>query len=579
MGPREPCQAGNRAALSGSPMRCSKSVCSYTWVRIIFLSERKLWMYQALYRKYRPLTFADVFGQDHITETLKNELSTGKISHAYLFTGTRGTGKTTCAKILARAVNCENLQDGNPCGECPACKAILSGEVMDIVELDAASNNGVDDVRELRDRITFSPANARYRVYIIDEVHMLSKAAFNALLKTLEEPPAHVIFILATTEVNELPATILSRCQRFDFKRIEHDEICRRLNFVAEKEGLKLSDDAALLIASLADGGMRDALSLLDLCAAAGDEITEQTVSQVCGMAGRDYLYKLSDCIRECDAEGALMLIDKLYNSSVDMVRLLSELISHYRNLMIMKTVSLENKPIVCSKSEREQLTLQARLYDLPDIIFALDLLQQTLPRMKTASRRCEMEMAIVKLCTPRICGSIDALSKRVADLENGLTVPRAAATAVSEVSAAEATVPTAPAAPASDETDEEIPPITEEAAPPEEDEAPEVDGERPIKEWNEILSLLATLNPLMSSVLAGSRAFIRGERLLIDSQNSQLRSVMNGSAHNRDTLKRAITRVLGKNYSIGPYHKAEETAAGEDPLKALAAKMEKLKK
>ncbi|MBQ2274794.1 MAG: DNA polymerase III subunit gamma/tau, partial [Clostridia bacterium] len=202
-------------------------------------------MYQALYRKYRPLTFSDVVGQSHITETLKNELSEGKLSHAYLFTGTRGTGKTSCAKILARAVNCENLQNGDPCGECAACRAILSGEVMDIVELDAASNNGVDDVRELRDQITFTPANAKYRVYIIDEVHMLSKAAFSALLKTLEEPPAHVIFILATTEVNELPATILSRCQRFDFKRIDHKDICDRLFTVAEREALTLSPDAA----------------------------------------------------------------------------------------------------------------------------------------------------------------------------------------------------------------------------------------------------------------------------------------------------------------------------------------------
>lgn len=525
-------------------------------------------MYQALYRKYRPLTFSDVFGQSHITETLKNELSTGKISHAYLFTGTRGTGKTTCAKILARAVNCENLQDGNPCGECPACRAILSGEVMDIVELDAASNNGVDDVRELRDRITFAPADVRYRVYIIDEVHMLSKAAFNALLKTLEEPPAHVIFILATTEVNELPATILSRCQRFDFKRIQADEICRRLNFVAEREGLSLTEDAALLIASIADGGMRDALSLLDLCAAAGEEITEQSVSEVCGMAGRDYLYKLCDCIRECDAENALMIIDKLYNSSVDMVRLLSELISHYRNLMIMKTVSLDDKPIVCSKAEREQLALQARLYGLEDIIFALDLLQQTLPRMKTASRRCEMEMAVVKLCTPRLCGSIDALSKRVADLENGLTVPRGATPHTGDV------LPPPPQE--ETEPDDSVLPPVQDTSPT---EGQEPDGETPIKEWNEILSVLSGMNPLMSSVLMGSRAFIRGERLLIDSQNSQLRSVMNGSAHNRDTLKRAITQVLGKSYSIGPYHRAAATGAGEDPLRALAQKIDLLKK
>lgn len=525
-------------------------------------------MYQALYRKYRPLTFKDVFGQEHITETLKNELSSGKISHAYLFTGTRGTGKTTCAKILARAVNCENLQDGNPCGECPACKAILAGEVMDIVELDAASNNGVDDVRELRDRISFAPANARFRVYIIDEVHMLSKAAFNALLKTLEEPPAHVVFILATTEVNELPATILSRCQRFDFKRIEQSEICRRLDYVAKEEGLSLSSDAALLIASIADGGMRDALSLLDLCAAAGKEIDEQTVSEICGMAGREYLFRLCEHIREKDVENALLLLDKLYNSSVDMVRLLNELIAHYRNLMIMKTVSIPNKPIVCSKAERDELTRQARLYDLADIIFALDLLQSTLPRMKTSARRAEMEMAIVKLCTPSICGSIDALSQRISALERGgVAAERAAKAPVSKEEVPQA--------------EEEIPPIDDDEAPAEQEEPVPVTEEKkesgdetPIKEWNEVLSVLSKINPLMSSVLLGSRAFIRGERLLIDSKNTQLRSVMNGSPHNKETLKRAINEVLGKSYSIGPYHKEDKQKEKEDPLLALAQKL-----
>ncbi len=533
-------------------------------------------MYQALYRKYRPLTFSDVVGQNHITDTLKNELSSGKISHAYLFTGTRGTGKTSCAKILARAVNCENPQNGDPCGQCPACRAILSGEVMDIVELDAASNNSVDDVRELRDQITFTPANSRYRVYIIDEVHMLSKAAFNALLKTLEEPPAHVIFILATTEVNELPATILSRCQRFDFKRIDPSDICRRLSFVAGEEGLSLDTDAAMLIASIADGGMRDALSLLDLCASADKNITEQTVYEICGMAGRDYLYSLCDKIRECDTEGALMLIDKLYGASVDMVRLLSELISHYRNLMIMKTVSIEKKPIICSSSERKELERQARLYDLKDIIFALDLLQQTLPRMKNANRRCEMELAVIKLCSPSLCSSLEALQVRVAALESE----------VKTVSAAEQRQPkpeikSTPVSP--DEEDEEIPPIDDDCAPLPQDEDVALaavretpkNGDSPIKEWNDILSALSKINPLMCSVLKGSRAYIKDGYLLIDSDNSQLKNIMNGSPHNRDTLKRAISEVLGQSYKIGPYHKNDEALKKTDPLLAFAEKLD----
>ncbi len=532
-------------------------------------------MYQALYRKYRPLTFSDVVGQSHITETLKNELSEGKLSHAYLFTGTRGTGKTSCAKILARAVNCEHLQNGDPCGKCSACRAILSGEVMDIVELDAASNNGVDDVRELRDQITFTPANAKYRVYIIDEVHMLSKAAFNALLKTLEEPPSHVIFILATTEVNELPATILSRCQRFDFKRIDHKDICDRLFTVAEREGLSLTSDAALLIASIADGGMRDALSLLDLCAAAGSEITEQLVSEVCGMAGKDYLFSLCDYIRECKTEDAIMLIDKLYNSSVDMARLLTELINHYRNLMIMKTVSLENKPIVCSKREYEDLTKQARLYSLKDIVYTLDLLQQTVPRMKNANRRCEMEMVLIKLCSPKIMNDLQSLEKRIETLENGAPVVS------TEVKVTKAPTPTA-----AKTEDEEIPPVDDMDAPIE--DAPIAEekiaaktesGDTPIKEWNDILTVLSKVNPLMCSVLRGSRAYIKDDHLLIESDNSQLRGIMNGSPHNKETLKRAIAEVLGRSYNIGPYHKRDKAKEKTDPLLAFAEKLDLMNK
>ncbi len=523
-------------------------------------------MYQALYRKYRPSAFSDVVGQEHITETLKNELSTGKISHAYLFTGTRGTGKTTCAKILAKAVNCHSPENGDPCGKCESCRAIAAGEVMDIVELDAASNNGVDDVRELRDQVNFVPADARYRVYIIDEVHMLTKQAFNALLKTLEEPPAHVIFILATTEVNELPATILSRCQRFDFRRIEQGCICERLQHVAALEGLSLSDDAATLISSIADGGMRDALSVLDLCAAASNDITEATVSEVCGMAGREYLYKLCDLIREKDTEDALLMIDKLYAASVDMGRLLTELISHYRNLMIMKTVSIEPKPIVCSAAEKKELARQARLYSLRDIIFILDLLQETQPKMKSASRRCEMELCIIKLCSPKEL-SLLSLDERLSALENGAPVAVAPAPAVLEKE---------------ESVEEEIPPI-EESEPPAEDDSPteisEAVDERPIKEWNDILSVLGKINPLMSSVLRGSCAYIKNDYLLIDCDNPQFRELMNVSAHNKETLKRSIFEVLQVQYKIGPYHRENKAQNKSDPLLGLAQKLDLLNK
>lgn len=254
-------------------------------------------MYQVLYRKYRPKVFADVYGQDHVTSTLKNEIKNGRVSHAYLFTGSRGTGKTTCAKILAKAVNCENSVDGEPCNECEVCKGLDNGSIYDVVEIDAASNNGVDNIRDLREDANYTPSRGKYRVYIIDEVHMLSQGAFNALLKTLEEPPAHVIFILATTEVHKLPATILSRCQRFDFRRIQSETMAIRLKQVSDFEGISLDDDAAVLIARIADGALRDGLSILDQCAGRSKSISSSLVSEVAGLAGREAMYNLSDCI------------------------------------------------------------------------------------------------------------------------------------------------------------------------------------------------------------------------------------------------------------------------------------------
>ena len=368
--------------------------------------------YQALYRKYRPQTFSDVVGQEHITETLKNELSAGKVTHAYLFTGTRGTGKTSTAKILAKAVKCLNPKNGDPCLECESCLSVANGENTDIVEIDAASNNSVDSIRELRDQVNFAPASSKYRVYIIDEVHMLTISAFNALLKTLEEPPEHVIFILATTEVHKLPATILSRCQRFDFRRIDPERICERIQYIAGKEGLTVTDGAASLIAAAADGGMRDALSILDLCASGSKNIDEETVESVCGMAGGDYLLQL--------AEGALLLTDKLYNTSVDMQRLLSELTSHFRDLMIIKTVKSDNKPIVCSETRLKALTEQAAAFDIKDIMHALSLLQASAAGMQGGNRRCEMEMALIRLCTPSLSNDLSSLERRINALETG---------------------------------------------------------------------------------------------------------------------------------------------------------------
>jgi len=295
-------------------------------------------MYQALYRKWRPKTFADVVGQEHITETLQRQVAEGRLSHAYLFTGTRGTGKTTCAKILARAVNCEHPENGNPCNRCPSCLGIESGRLLDVVELDAASNNGVDSVRALRDEAIYSPAQVKKRVYIVDEVHMLSTPAFNALLKILEEPPEHLMFILATTELHKVPATILSRCQRFSFRRIQPKDIVGRLNYIAGQENIDLKEDGAALLARLSDGALRDALSLLDQCAATGGAIDANAVLDALGLAGNVQTAQLMSLILTRDARGALELLGKLYDGGKDVGAVLGELSTLSRELLISAT-------------------------------------------------------------------------------------------------------------------------------------------------------------------------------------------------------------------------------------------------
>lgn len=532
--------------------------------------------YQALYRKYRPQTFSEVVGQEHITETLKNELAAGKTVHAYLFTGTRGTGKTSCAKILAKAVNCLNPKDGDPCLSCESCLSVAKGENTDIVEIDAASNNGVDNIRELRDQVAFAPASSKYRVYIIDEVHMLSGGAFNALLKTLEEPPAHVIFILATTEVHKLPATILSRCQRFDFRRIEADRICERIQYIADKEGLTVTDGAASLIAAAADGGMRDALSILDLCASGSKNIDEETVESVCGMAGGDYLIKLSDYIKSQNAEGALMLIDRLYGNSVDIGRLLAELTSHYRDLMIIKTVKGENKPIVCSAARLRSLEEQAADYDIKDIMRTLSALQAANAGMQSGNRRCEMEMTVIRLCNPSLSFDLASLERRIAALENGT----ARVAAVSPAPTKAAPAPEKPTLPPQNEDanpdDGEIPlpeypldepQITVQNSTP--------DGEiTPVDNWDEVLRILKTSCPLIAGVLKGSAAYIKGQYLLIDAPNGQFRSLINsGNGLYKDSIRKAAQTVLGVTYKLGPYTAAAPKAE-EDPLAALADRL-----
>ena len=576
-------------------------------------------MYQALYRKYRPRSFSQVVGQAHITETLKNELKSGRISHAYLFTGSRGTGKTTCAKILAKAVNCLHPVDGDPCNQCELCTGIDDGSVLDILEIDAASNNGVENIRELRENAVFTPAKGKYRVYIIDEVHMLSPGAFNALLKTLEEPPAHVVFILATTEVHKLPATILSRCQRFDFRRIEPEIIADRLDFVAKEEGLQLTQEAALLIASMADGGMRDALSILDLCAGQEGEITEAIVEKISGMAGREYLFSLSEALLQRDAAAALTMVGQLHNASVDMQRLCEELIGHYRNLMLIKTIPDPKGVVVCTASELARLTAQAAPAPLETVLYSLRLLEDALDRMGRGNRRAELEMAVVRLANPQLETGQDALLERIAALERtvkrlaaGRPTTSAAPEAVAASAADSPSVPPVKAAPpvtvtaqpegmhtaapspeeerppweepAPDPSGISSPPLPEEPPPIPEDVPPEdapvqassasstpaaeAGSDIPCSQWPEILALLAKTCPLIHGVLQGSTAYIRGDLLLIDSQNSQFRSLVKGeNSMYRDQIRKAATEVTGAVYRLGPYRKKEATSVAADPL------------
>ena len=581
-------------------------------------------MYQALYRKYRPRNFSEVVGQKNIVKTLKNQVTDNHISHAYLFTGSRGTGKTSCAKIFAKAVNCLNSQSGDPCNECEICKGINDESIFDITEIDAASNNGVDNIRELRDNTAFSPATAKYRIYIIDEVHMLSGAAFNALLKTLEEPPAHVIFILATTEVHKLPATILSRCQRFDFSRIGIEEIAARLNEIAEKEGISLTPEAALIISKLSDGAMRDALSLLDVCAATGNEVDEKSVLDAAGMSGREYIERLALSIVNRNSEQALKTIAELYERSKDMTRLCCELIEYFRNIMMIKATKKPEKLVVCSSSEIEKLKKEAQNMPLDAIIHAIEVFEKAFSDMnRGANRRTIMETALIRLCDPSLDESATAILRRISALEAGAVLTAGtrteknavltetgadiAATQVIEIhekakdiaatqvvnlpektvdiEATQAVEIPEKAVKAGDEADVKVyqkkitaddikvPSMADDNsatvafAPIGTNETkPQNSSDAPYKNWNDILGALGKTDPMMKAALEGSQAYIVNDCMLIDFKNESFRDMINTSPRHKSALKAAIVQVTGTNYKIGPYTKKKAAGAAPEP-------------
>lgn len=549
-------------------------------------------MYQVLYRKYRPKVFADVYGQEHVTSTLKNEIKENRIAHAYLFTGSRGTGKTTCAKILAKAVNCENSVDGEPCNECEVCKGLDSGTIYDVVEIDAASNNGVDNIRDLREEANYTPSRGKYRVYIIDEVHMLSTGAFNALLKTLEEPPAHVIFILATTEVHKLPATILSRCQRFDFKRIQPETMSVRLKQVAKLEGMELDDDAAILIARIADGALRDGLSILDQCAGRSKKIDSALVSEVAGLAGREALYKLTDCICTQNSSSAMTVISELYQNSYDMERLCVEMINHLRNFLIVKTVKDSRGLIICTDDEYNSIISSAENFTLENVIFALDLFQDALTKIKTgANARVELEMAFVKLCEPKLDVNIDSLVDRISKLERavnrGVNVSQQPAVVESAKPVVAENKQEVKAEKAVEEIkNDTLPPITS-SKPSVEPKALQGKNETAVNKpqqtvntddsntqyefehWGDFMDVIHKQNIALFGVLAGSRGYIRGEYFLIDSPNPTIIQFLKTPTYSK-AIKQALYDVTGQSFKLGIFKKKATDAPKRDLLEDL---------
>jgi DNA polymerase-3 subunit gamma/tau len=548
-------------------------------------------MYQVLYRKYRPRVFADVYGQDHVTSTLKNEIKNGRIAHAYLFTGSRGTGKTTCAKILAKAVNCENGIDGEPCNECEICKGLDNGSIYDVVEIDAASNNGVDNIRDLREDANYTPTRGKYRVYIIDEVHMLSTGAFNALLKTLEEPPAHVIFILATTEVHKLPATILSRCQRFDFKRIQPETMAIRLKEVANLEGITLHDDSAILIARIADGALRDGLSILDQCAGRSKDITSDIVSEVAGLAGKEAMYQLSDCICAKDSGCAMNIISELYQNSYDMERLCVEMINHFRNFLVVKTVRKSRELIICTDDEYNNILDSAKKFTIEGIIYALDLFQNTLVTIKGgASARIEVEMAFVKLCEPKLDESLQAVLERVSSLERavktGAIVNQPVIQAVPSPAQPTEKVDSEPvqtAKPEKEPIEQPLPPNQEEApaddTPTQAQPLPasaSTDSTETVEfmQWGDFMDAIHKNDIALFGVLSGAHGFTRGDFFLIDSPNATVRDFIKIPTHSK-AIKRALFEVTGKQYKLGLFKQNGSNTQKRDPLEDLIGQMQ----
>lgn len=560
-------------------------------------------MYQALYRKWRPRRFEDVVGQKAIVSALQNQTATGRVGHAYLFTGTRGTGKTTCAKIFAKAINCPELKNGDPCGECAICRGIDDGSIMDVVEIDAASNNGVDNIRDLRDETAYTPSVCSHKVYIIDEVHMLSIAAFNALLKIMEEPPAHVVFILATTEIHKVPATILSRCQRYDFGRIRPEDIAARTAYIAQQEGIALTEGAAQLIGRLADGALRDALSILDTCAGVSREVDEDLVRRMAGVTDKSYLFSISDALTQNETTQALSQVAQLRQRSVDMKRLCEELIGHYRNLMLAALPG--GKQLLAGVApEEEKLYLEkAQSIAQADSMRAIRLLGSALEKMsRGADQRIELELALFAITEqPQpdvVSAPAPAAPAAAASMPFAAAAPSVWSTAAKPAASAapfQKEIAAEPVHSALEQTSAEshtplsaeeplpwdeqpVPPA--EVPPPKPERKPQPEARKPggevtpFEPWPQVLEALEGQDPMLTAYLKGSHAYYDGRRVLIES-GSTFRDFIRQNKDAQAFLKKTIHAVAGIRCGIGPYEKpgteAQQHHSVEDTLKQLA--------
>lgn len=526
--------------------------------------------YQALYRKWRPMRFEDLVGQEHVSDTLRGAVSSGRIAHAYLFCGTRGTGKTSTAKIFSRAVNCENPTDGEPCNECPTCRGILNGTILDVYEMDAASNRGVESIREIREEVIYTPVGCKYKVYIIDEVHMLTTEAFNALLKTLEEPPAHTIFILATTDPNKIPSTVLSRCQRFDFRRIGVEDIVKRLSRITEAEKIDITPDAVELIAEIGDGSMRDAISTLDRCAAFGDEkLTTRRVGEITGIIGSERLFDIVSAVAENNAKNALMTAGEVLNAGKEAQFLLENLIEHFRCLLICKTTNNPASMLEKTEQAAQKYSDQAEKLSVERILYSIKALSDSLSQAKWLSKpKIAVETAMVKLCNPSYSTDTDALLARIEKLETAVANLQSGAVYSKQP----------------DEGSEKLPkgaqnkPKTEEAKPAATETEDASEGEECVF-WADALNEIKKESKSLYAFLYNANAYVKGNIIEIEVAGKVAYNRI-GTPNGIEYLSKLFSRVSGMTLRTKVYVKGDRkdrSAVGDasPSINDLAAKKE----